>query len=241
MKGLRSHPNPKLRGWRFASGAPAPGPWYRLWQRLFQVICVGMWKVRVFNRHHEPSAGSVLYLCNHQSYLDPPLMGLGLRRAMNYMARDDLFRFPVFRQLIVSFNAFPVRRASADTRALKEALRRLRRGEQLVMFPEATRTRDGRVGRFLPGAAMLARRGADWIVPVAIEGAFACWPRTRWLPRPGRIVVIYGRPIAHDEIRDLEPAELVARVRERIVALQAEVRRRLGSPPPDAPAGTGAA
>lgn len=231
MKGLPSYPNHALSGRRFAPGVPAPNLWYRLWRRIFQTAFIGLWRVRVFNRHYEPAEGSALFLCNHQSYLDPPLMGLALRRPMNYMARDSLFRPPVFRQLIVSWNAFPVRRASADTRALKEALRRLRRGGQVAMWPESTRTRDGRVGAFLPGAALLAQRAADWVVPVLIEGAFECWPRTRKLPRSGRIVVVYGRPLCRAEAVEMEPRELVRVVRDRIVALQSDIRRRLGRPP----------
>jgi len=230
MRALPSFPNPRLRGWRFASGARAPNPWYRAWRRLFQVSACLAWRLEVFNRHYEPASGSALYLCNHQSYLDPPLMSLALRRPMNYMAREDLFRTPIFRELIRSFNAFPVRRASADFGALKEALRRLRRGEQVVMFPESTRTRDGRIGRFLPGATMLARRAADWVVPVCIEGAFECWPRTRRLPRPGRIVVAYARPLSNAEARRLGPERLVVEVRRRIVALQDQLRARLGRP-----------
>jgi 1-acyl-sn-glycerol-3-phosphate acyltransferase len=226
VKGLPSYPNRLLRRWRFASGAPGPGLWYRFFRRVFQVAFVSLWRVEVFNRHYEPAAGSVLYLCNHQSYLDPPLMGLALARPMNYMARDTLFRAPVFSRLIRSLNAFPVRRASADTGALKEALRRLRRGEQVVMFPEATRTPDGQVGPFLPGAALLARRGAEWIVPVVIEGAFECWPRTHRLPRPGRIVVAYDRPIPSRQVRDMPAEQFVGMVRERIVALQGDLRRR---------------
>ncbi len=230
MKGLPTHPNPKLRGWRFATGAPAPKLWYRAWRRVFQVSFAMLWKLEVFNRHYEPANGSALYLCNHQSYLDPPLMSLALRRPMNFMAREDLFRAPIFRELIVSFNAFPVKRASADTAALKEGLRRLRRGEQLVVFPESTRTRDGRIGPFLPGAALLAQRGADWTVPVLIEGAFECWPRTRRLPRPGRIVVAYHRPLARDDLAGMEPEELVHLVRQRILAMQGDIRHRLGRP-----------
>lgn len=231
MKGLPSRPNPDLRCWRFAPGVPAPKLWYRIWRGIFQVSFVGAWKVEVFNRHYEPAEGAALYLCNHQSYLDPPLMGMALRRPMNYMARDSLFRAPVFKQLMASWNAFPVRRASADTRALKEGLRRLRRGEQLVVFPESTRTRDGRIGPFLPGAALLARRAADWIVPVLIDGAFECWPRTQRLPRPGRIVVVYGRPMSRAEVGGLEAKQFIDLVRRRIIALQADIRRRLGRPP----------
>jgi len=162
-------------------------------------------------------------------------MSLALRRSMNYMARASLFRVPGFGQLIRSFNAFPVKRATADTGAMKEALRRLKRGGQVVVFPEGTRTMDGSVGPFLPGVALLARRAAEWVVPVVVEGAFEVWPRTRLLPGAGRIVVAYCRPMHRDRTRGLADEALLAEVRGRMIAMQDRLRRRLGKPPLQTP------
>jgi len=231
MKGLRSYPNPALRQWRFAADVPEPNLWYRLCRRFCQVWFCTLWKVRVFNRHHEPARGSALYISNHQSYLDPMLVGLALRRPMNYMARDDLFNVPIFKQLITSLNAFPVRRGSADTGAVKEALRRLKRGGQVTVFPEGTRTADGTIGPFLPVVSLLARRAAEWVVPVLIDGAFECWPRTQPLPTPGQIVVVYGKPLHREKLRNAEARQFVGDVRRRIIDMQTETRRRLGRPP----------
>jgi 1-acyl-sn-glycerol-3-phosphate acyltransferase len=231
MKRLSTHPNPALAGWRFGEGVPEPNLWYRGCRRVLQVAFSALWKTQVFNRHYEPTRGSALYLCNHQSFLDPPLMSFALRRPMNYMARDSLFRHPVFRRLIESLNAFPVRRGAADTAALKEAMRRLKAGGQLVVFPEGTRTEDGRIGPFLPGLGLLARRAADWIVPTVIDGAYECWPRSQPLPLPGKIVIVYGRPIPGRSLGRQNERAWIARVRERMIAMQADIRRRLGRPP----------
>jgi len=228
MNGTRSHPNPLLRTWRRPDGVPGASLWYRFARQVLRVGFSAMWKIRVFDRHYEPADGGVLYICNHQSFLDPVLMSLALRRPVHYMARDSLFRSSPFKQLIRSLNAFPVRRGTADMAAMKEAMRRLKKGSQLVVFAEGTRTRDGRVGPFLPGVALLAQRAAKWTVPVVIDGAFEAWPRVRPLPGPGSIVVRYAAPIAQDDARDLAPDELVARVRETIIAMQAETRRRTG-------------
>lgn len=230
MKGLPSYPNPQLRGWRFAEGVPTPGLWYRIWRRSFQTLLAEPYKLRVFNRHYEPTSGSALYICNHQSFFDPPLMSLGLRRPMSYMARESLFRFSLFRKLIRSLNAFPVKRDTSDTGAIKEGLRRLKAGGQLVIFAEGTRTFDGRVMEFLPGVALLARRAADWVVPTVIDGAFEAWPRGQALPGGGQIVVAYCRPIPRDELDRLTDKEILDRARERIIAMQADVRRRQGKP-----------
>jgi len=225
-----SEPNPALRRWRFAEGVPGPSLWYRLWRRVLQVGFAAMWNTRVFNRRVEPAEGGAVYICNHQSFLDPILMSMALRRPMNYMARDSLFRRPTFKWMIESVNAFPVRRGVADTAALKEAMRRVKAGGQVVVFPEGTRTRDGGIGPFLPGVALLAQRTRATTVPVLIDGAFECWPRSRALPRPGKIIVQYGRPIPPAEARALRAKQLVARVRDELIAIQADVRRRLGRP-----------
>jgi 1-acyl-sn-glycerol-3-phosphate acyltransferase len=209
---------------------PAPNLYYRFMRRFFQVTICPIWKVRVFNRHYEPAEGSAVYLCNHQSFLDPILMSFALQRPMNYMARDTLFRFTLFRRIIRSLNAFPVRRGTADLAALKEALRRLKRGQQVVVFPEGTRTRDGRIGGFLPGAGVLCQRAADWTVPVLIDGAFEAWPRTQLLPHAGSVVVQYAPAIPRAEAMKREPEEFVEKVRTIILEMQADVRRRVGRP-----------
>jgi len=226
----RSHPNPLLRGWGFAEGVPRPNLWYRFMQRVSQASICALWQVRVFNRHYEPAGGSAVYICNHQSFMDPMLMGIGLQRPMNYMARDTLFRMPVFKQILKSVNAFPVKRATADTGAIKEAMRRLKAGGQVAVFAEGTRTRDGRIGPLLPGVALLSQRAADWTVPVLIDGAFEAWPRTQLVPLPGNVVVQYAPAIPQSVACQMSAEEFVGRVRRTLIDVQTDVRRRVGRP-----------
>lgn len=228
MTALRSFPNPSLRGWRFAGTAPSASLHYRMMRRFFQVTVSSLLKVRVFNRHHEPASGGVVYICNHQSFMDPMLMGFALRRPVNFMARDTLFHVPIFKQAIASVNAFPVRRGTADTGALKEAMRRLKSGGTVVVFAEGTRTEDGRMGEFLPGVALLSQRAADWTVPVVIEGAFDAWPRWQLLPSPGSVVVQYAPPISQADARKMGTAEFVNDVRRQMIEMQQDIRRRTG-------------
>lgn len=228
---LRSHPNPALRRWRFAEGAAEPNLFYRFCRWWLRFIFVFGWKTRVFNRHVEPTTGGVVYICNHQSFFDPPLMSFALRRPMNFMARDTLFRKPGFRKLIESLNAFPVRRGSADTKALKEAVARIKDGGQVVVFPEGTRTEDGTIGPFLPGVALLAQRARATTVPVLIDGAFECWPRWKKLPSPGQIIIQYGKPISPAEARRMSAQEFVDSVRNQLIEIQKDVRERMGRAP----------
>jgi 1-acyl-sn-glycerol-3-phosphate acyltransferase len=199
-------------------------------RRFFQVTVSLGWKARIYNRQFEPTRGGAVYICNHQSFLDPILMSYALRRPMSYMARDTLFHIPLFKQVITALNAFPVRRGTADTGALKEAMRRLKAGGQLVVFAEGTRTLDGRIGPFLPGVALLAQRSAEWTVPVVIDGAYEAWPRTQKLPSPGSIVVRYAPPIHRDEARKMDAETFINHVRNVLIEMQADVRRRAGRP-----------
>ena len=230
MSRRTSHPNEALCSFRFASGVPAATTYYQCMRRAAQVFFSVFWKMRVYNRHYEPADGGAVYISNHQSFLDPMLMSLALRRPMNYMARHTLFRMPLFRQLITSLNAFPVHRGAADVAAMKEAMRRVKAGHQVVLFAEGTRTRDGRIGPLLPGVALLARRAAKWTVPVVIDGAYEAWPRSQVLPSLGSVVVQYSRPLSQREVRGMKPKVLIARLRDTLIELQTEIRRRLGRP-----------
>ena len=231
MSGIRSHPNPLLAGWRLPDGVERPTAWYQAIRRFLQTGVCSMWQVRVFNRHYEPASGGVVYVSNHQSFLDPILMSFSLRRPVSYMARDSLFRSRLFGPTIASVNAFPVKRGSADTGALKEAMRRIKAGGQVVLFAEGTRTRDGRISALLPGLVMLAQRVAEWTVPVAIDGAFESWPRRSLLPTPGNIVVQYAKPIHKSEAKRLAPAELTGQIRRTLIDMQTDIRQRVGRSP----------
>jgi 1-acyl-sn-glycerol-3-phosphate acyltransferase len=186
---------------------------------------VTVFGIRVYHRDRMPGTGGVLVVANHQSYLDPILAAVGMARPFHPMARESLFRFAPFRWVIRSLNAFPVRRASADLGAVREALRRLEAGSIVLMFPEGTRTRDGSIGSLQAGPVTIARRAGVPIVPMVIDGAFESWPRTRPLPMPHRIRVACGRAHGPPELGRADPEVVMAALRVEMVELQAELRR----------------
>jgi len=225
---LPSHPNPALTGlWHRTDIQPLTGS-YVFWRSLCHIGLPLMFKTRVFNRHYEPSSGGVVYICNHQSFIDPLLMAFGLRRPMNFMARESLFKCPGFRELIRSVNAFPIDRESGGLAGMKEAIRRLKQGGQVVVFAEGTRTKDGRIGPLMPGVALLAKRAAQWTVPVVIDGAFEAWPRTKPLPTFSSIIIQYDQPIPRSVAAKMKPQDFVDMVRARMISMQTEMRRRVG-------------
>jgi len=203
--------------------------WYRFCQFWCQLGLVMGFRYRVWGREHVPRRGGALLVSNHQSFLDPVLVAVGLPRQVHYMARRSLFRVPGFRGLIRSLNAFPVRRGGVDVSAVREAVSRLEAGELVLVFPEGTRTPDGRIQPLRRGVELLARRARVPIVPVVIDGAYEVWPRHRRWPRPGTIRVEFGPPLHWG---GLEGPSLRGRAAERLGevlrSLQAGLRRRCG-------------
>jgi 1-acyl-sn-glycerol-3-phosphate acyltransferase len=177
----------------------------------------GLFGFRAYRAERIPAHGPVVLLANHESHFDPVLIGVSSRRRLSFLARKTLFNGP-FGLLIRSLNAIPVDRDGVGISGLREIIRRLKEGEATLVFPEGTRSPDGRLGELQPGFCILVRRAGATIVPVGIGGAFEVWPRNRSVPRFGRIAVHVGRPISPGEIEALTDAELVALVRRRISA-----------------------
>lgn len=194
-------------------------PFYRFCQFGCRGIVTLLFNLRVYNKHHVPAEGPALLVSNHQSFLDPVLLGVGLSRELTYMARDTLFTHPHFSKLIESLNAFPVKRGHADISAIKETLRRLKQGACVTLFPEGTRTSDGSVGQFHAGVIMLAKKAHVPVVPAAIDGAFEAWPRTSPLPRHRHVRVSFAPAIPADRVSDMPADDLVYLLRTQIVDL----------------------
>ena len=183
-------------------------------------------RVRAWGVCNVPRRGGVLLASNHQSFFDPPLVGIPLPRRSRYMARRSLFDVPVLGWLIAGIGAFPVARTGVDRDAMRMAVDVMRGGDSLVIFPEGTRTPDGEVKPFAGGFALLAARARVPIVPVAIHGAFEAWPRHRRLPRTGRVHVAYGEPVGPPGQGKGACREVADVVWRRVVALQEELKQK---------------
>jgi 1-acyl-sn-glycerol-3-phosphate acyltransferase len=198
--------------------------WYDFLRVFFRLLGVCTCQVRVFGRENIPATGAVLVLSNHQSHLDPILVGLCFDRRLNFVARDTLFGFPPFRWLIYSLDAIPIDREGLGLGGLKESLKRLRAGEILAIFPEGTRTPDGKVGRLKPGFLALARRGKAALLPMAVEGAYDAWPKRNLLPHPAVIHMQLGEALSAAEIEGWEDEAILREIDRRIRAAHATAR-----------------
>ena len=181
-----------------------------------------LWRLKRYNRHRVPSNGPIVYVSNHQSHFDPPLVSVAVfDRPCAYMARASLFAFKPFGAFIRWLGAIPLARKGADTGPLRNAIETLQDGRGVLIFPEGTRTRDGSVGEFKSGFLFLARRTGAAIVPVAIEGAHEIWPPGRKWPRiTGRIHVAVAEPLTPTELESLSDPQAVDLVRRRIEQLR---------------------
>jgi 1-acyl-sn-glycerol-3-phosphate acyltransferase len=176
--------------------------------------------LRLRGTEHIPREGALVIVPNHQTYADPPLVTIPVRRPVYYMAWSRLFDIPVFSQFIRLLRAFPVDIDARDARATREAVRLLQRGAALMIFPEGERTADGRLQRFKPGAFRLAVSVKVPVLPVTIVGGDRSWPPGRVLPRPGRITITYHPALHPNTALDSRAAahDLAARTRQSILS-----------------------
>jgi 1-acyl-sn-glycerol-3-phosphate acyltransferase len=182
-----------------------------------------LFDLKIYNLHHVPRTGGVLTVANHQSYLDPALIGCVMRRPMSFLAKSELFEHRQFGWLIRQLRAFPVKRGAGDVGAVKETIKRLQEGHLLNLFPEGSRTRTGELGPIQSGVALIIRRARVPVVPVAIDGTFDAWPKNSRLPRPCPVRLNFGPPM---ELHELSAEEITQTIGERLAQLLREARER---------------
>lgn len=149
---------------------------------------------KVYGRENLIEEGPAILASNHQSYLDPPMIGICCRRGIYYLARDTLFKIKVAGWIISKLNTVPVDRQRGDISAMKAIIRLLQQGRRVIIFPEGTRSVDGRLQPARAGLGMVIARTLAPVVPIRIFGSHEALPKTGGLKfRP--ITVVVGKPI----------------------------------------------
>ena len=186
-----------------------------LFRPSVHALCRAYFSLDLRGIEHIPAEGPLIITPNHQTFADPPLVTIPVRRPIYYMAWNRLFAVPVLGRLIRRLRAFPVEIQTSDGRAVREAVRLLRAGEAVMMFPEGGRTLDGRLQPFKLGAFRLAVAHDTPVLPVTIAGAWEAWPPGRIFPRRGRITLTY-HALEHPK-RGGDPRDAARELRERVV------------------------
>ena len=156
---------------------------WKFCQMICYIVTAICFDLKAYGKKNVPSDGGVLLLANHQSFLDPVLVGVKLNRAVSFLARSTLWKGP-FGKLITALNAFPVKQGRGDLGAMKQSIAILQAGRALLVFPEGTRTKDGEMEPLASGISLLIRRAKVPVVPVAIDGAYHAWPRSSLIFKP---------------------------------------------------------
>lgn len=191
---------------------------------FFRVGLTLCYQIRVHGLECYPAEERLLVCSNHQSYLDPLILGVVCPRPVNYLGRKSLFRFPLLAWFLRFNDTIAIDRDSTGIGGMKETLRRLKRGESVVIFPEGTRTPDGEVHAMMLGFCAVAKRSKATLMPIAFDGAYQAYSRSAKLPRMGRIHVVMGKPIPFSEYQPLSDQETAGLLEARIKACFEEAK-----------------
>lgn len=205
-----------------------------------RMVFLALYRLDVQGLERVPQSGPVLLVANHSSFLDPPILGALVRpRPICFLARASLFSGPLG-WAIRKLNSIPLADNSGDIAAIRTVIGLLREGHAVLIFPEGSRSEDGRMQPFRDGAILIVRRARCPVVPVAIEGAYDAWPRSASRPRLRgcRLAVRFGEPISPEEILDGGSSAVMERSIDQMrQELRTAMRRRThGRYPPQGPA-----
>jgi len=186
------------------------------WGRAF--VRLGGWKLRVEGIENLPSGGAVL-VANHQSIVDIPMLLSAFPRPIGFLAKRELGEIPLFgKAMAAAGNLFVDRDNPRDSvRMLREAGTRLRGGRLVVVFPEGTRSMDGSIGEFRPGAFYLAQKSGAPVVPVYLEGGYRAIPKGGFRVRPAGLLIRVLPPLSREEGAGGSKDRIAAAVRARLV------------------------
>ena len=180
---------------------------YLFFRFILRVLYTLLFRLEARGTENIPLNGPVVLASNHLSNFDPPTVGVKVKRKVHFMAKEELFKIPVFGPLLRSFGAFPVKRGGVSKDAIKSSITMLKEGNVMGIFPEGSRNNQS--GAAKKGAAMIAIRSGAAIVPVAIIGKY----------RPlSKIVVCYGKPIDLTAIIEESSPDMLEQVTDAIMA-----------------------
>ncbi|MGI8733540.1 MAG: lysophospholipid acyltransferase family protein [Pyrinomonadaceae bacterium] len=187
---------------------------------VFSLMGRGFWNLRQEGLENIPLEGGLLIASNHQSYLDPFLISVPIKRPLRFLAWNEALEWPVAGKVMKLMGAWPLQVQRSDPGAIRRSIQWLRDGGALVIFPEGGRgLPNGSMVRFKAGAVRLALEAGVPILPVTIRGANRVWPAGRRMPRMGKIEVVYHPLRRVEQKRDEETRAFARRESERLAEI----------------------
>lgn len=209
----------------------------RAWHEICRFLAVGaVWlcyRVKVYGKENIPHEGGVLVLSSHQSFLDPMFCQGWLGRPFYYVPRDTLF-VGWWGRVLDSFYTIPINQDQPGLASMRTIIEVLKRGRVVCLYPEGSRTPDGKIDEIKPGFSLLVRRSGATMVPMVIDGIFERWPCTQKYPKlGGRVGVMYGEPIGAERIEELGEETFIAEFNDIMHTLHNDLREKMGREPLD--------
>jgi 1-acyl-sn-glycerol-3-phosphate acyltransferase len=191
---------------------------------------------RVYGLEHVYEGGAIL-AANHTSFLDPPILAISWPEEVHFLARETLFKTPVFGAYIRALNAHPVSGDAGDVAVFRSITTLLKEGKKIILFPEGTRAEEDRLGLIKPGIGLLITKTGAAIIPAYIFGAHTIWSRKRKFPKLwGKTACVFGSPIPYSSVAHLEKRAAQQALADRLSAAIEDLRAwykngAQGSPP----------
>lgn len=215
--------------------------WQPLWHDacycLTGATCQLAFGLRTEGMHHVPKTGPALLIANHQSFVDPLLVGLAAHRRLVYLARKTLFKRRFLAGLLTSLNVIPVDQEGFAREGLVTLIKLLHAGNAVLIFPEGERSWKGNVQELRPGVHLLIKKTKAPIVPVGVAGAYESWPRTRTLPilspvfwpgGKGRMAVSIGKPLDGAALAEMPRGEVLELLHKNLLERRARAEHLRG-------------
>jgi 1-acyl-sn-glycerol-3-phosphate acyltransferase len=176
--------------------------WYRITCKFFGMCLTYFNQYKVCGLANVPKTGGVIIASNHASYLDPPAVGASSRRMRmtHFMARDTLFKKGFMNWFLHKVGVIPLDRNKGDLKAMKTAIRLLKDGAAVALFPEGTRSESGELQPPKPGIGFLVAKGEAPVVPIYIHGSYEAWSKHSGGLKKKPVTVIFGPLITREEI-----------------------------------------
>jgi len=192
---------------------------YWLGYLLFRLLSRVFFPRKVSGKENIPATGGFILASNHQSNLDPFVIGISIKRRLSFVAKEALFRNWFLGFILSQWGAFPLRRESRDIGAVKEALKRLKQGYGLVIFPEGTRIKKD-IRKFLPGVALLSAKSNVPVIPTFVHGTQEVLPPGAKRLNRHHVIVTFGKAIYQRPPETY--LEMTVRIMQEIRALSSQ-------------------
>jgi 1-acyl-sn-glycerol-3-phosphate acyltransferase len=186
---------------------PKGGWFYRFILSSAKCFYALFYRHKVYGVEHFCHGGAII-ACNHVSYLDPPAVAISSPQEIHFLAKEGLFKVPLFGRLISALNAHPVSGSAGDIAVMRLIVQLLSEGKKVLLFPEGTRGEKDELKELKPGIALLVARSNTAVIPAYVDGTFAIWNREQRFPKLwGRTRVVFGSPIRWEEFAHLDKKE----------------------------------